>query len=515
MHALRLLVTKQLTAAWRYRWFAVLFTWLICAVGWAYVLSIPNQYLASARLFVDSEAVLTPLLRGLAADNGQGRQLDFLQRTLLSRPNLEKLVSKTDLVLEVNGPADLQKAVEKLSRNVWVNSQGGGMFWIGYRDPNPKLAYDIVQTVLTSFVESKAGNNRAEIANAQAFLQQQINAYERQLRDAERKRAEFRAKYIDLLPSGDGGASKLESASYTVRRLQGQLEDAIGRREALTKEVANTPPLVVTESDGVGGPAGDGRVRAAEIQLQELLLRFTDQHPDVVALRTYIRALKAGTLGSTQDPAAAAAARAAPAGRSRSVPNPVYEQLKVRLVETDSTVASLQRQLAEEIKERDRLDTIARGAPTLQAEYTNLNRDYDVLRQNFEGLLARRESMRISEAAELDSDKLKLQIIEPTQVPTTPVGPARLLMLSGVLAAALAGGGALALLLVQFDQSFHSLDELRDLGFTVVGGVSLLAASVPLRRRVASLGAFALAVLLPIVVYGGLAARVLGLKLPA
>ena len=161
------------------------------------------------------------------------------------------------------------------------------------------------------------------------------------------------------------------------------------------------------------------------------------------------------------------------------------------------------------------MDTIARGAPTLQAEYTNLNRDYDVLRQNFEGLLARRESMRISEAAELDSDKLKLQIIEPTQVPTTPVGPARLLMLSGVLAAALAGGGALALLLVQFDQSFHSLDELRDLGFTVVGGVSLLAASVPLRRRVASLGAFALAVLLPIVVYGGLAARVLGLKLPA
>ena len=516
MHAIRLLVTKQLTAAWRYRWFAVLFTWLICAVGWAYVLTIPNQYLASARLYVDSEAVLTPLLRGLAADNGQGRQLDFLQRTLLSRPNLEKIISKTDLVLDVDGPAELQKAIEKLGRSIWVNPQGGGMFWIGYRDPNPKLAYDIVQTVLTSFVESKAGNNRAEIANAQAFLQQQINVYERQLRDAERKRAEFRAKYIDLLPSGDGGASKLEGASYTVRRLEGQLEDAVGRREALTKEVANTQPLVVVESDAAGGPGADGRVRAAETQLQELLLRYTDQHPDVVAMRTYIRALKAGTLGSTQDPAAVAASKAAAAtGRSRSVPNPVYEQLKVRLVETDSTVASLQRQLTEESKERDRLDTIARGAPSLQAEYMNLNRDYDVLRQNFEGLLARRESMRISEAAELDSDKLKLQIIEPTQVPVTPVGPARLFLLSGVLVAALAGGGALAILLVQFDQSFHSLEEIRSLGYTVVGGVSLLAASIPLRRRVASLGAFACAVLLPIIIYGGLAARILGLKLPA
>lgn len=512
MHALRVLVVKQLASAWRYRWFAVLFTWLICAAGWTYVFTIPNQYLASARLYVDSEPVLTPLLRGLAADSGQGRQLEFLQRTLLSRPNLEKLISKTDLVLEVNGPADLQKMVERLERSVRVHSQGGGMFWIGFQDKSPKLAYDIVQTVLTSFVESKAGNNRAEIASAQAFIQQQINAYERQLRDAERKRAEFRVKYIDLLPAGDGSASRLEGATSSVRRLQGQLEDAVGRRDTLAKALEGTPPVVVTESDGATGGSGNPRLRAAEVQMQELLLRFTPQHPDVVALRSLIVALRSGAVGSGQEPDPAARV-ATP--RNRSVPNPVYEQLKVRLVENDTVVSSLQRQIIEETRERDRLDGIARSVPGLQAEFTNLDRDYDVLRKNFEGLLARRESMRISEAAELDSDKLKLQIIDPPQVPENPNGPKRLLLLSGVLLAALAGGGALALLLVQFDQSFHSVDDIRDLGFTVVGGVSLLAAAVPFRRRAASLGAFALAVLLPVVVYGGLAARILGLKLLA
>ena len=123
--------------------------------------------------------------------------------------------------------------------------------------------------------------------------------------------------------------------------------------------------------------------------------------------------------------------------------------------------------------------------------------------------------MRIAAAADSEGDKLKLQVVDPPQVPQNPVAPKRMVLLSGVLFAALAGGGALALLLVQFDQSFHSIDDARDLGYTVVGGVSLLGGSVPMGRRIASLGAYALAVLLPVVVYGGLAARLMGINLLA
>lgn len=511
MHALKILVRRQLGAAWQHRWWAVLFTWLICAVGWTMALNIPNQYETSARLYVDTDAVLTPLLRGLAADNGQAGQIDTLQRTLLSRPNLQKLISSTDLSLSVNGPADMESMVERLGTAIRMQPQTRNLFTITYRDQNPKLAYDVVQTILTTFVENKTGNNRAEIANAQTFVQQQINAYERQLREAERKRAEFQQKYVDLLPSGDNGTTRLGGAQTAVRQLQGQLTDSVARRDLLMRELSSTSPVVVTETEG-GGGGGNSRIREAERQLQEMRLRFTDQHPDVVALRNLIGAMRSGAVSSA-DPVQGSSRAAA--ARSRSVPNPVYEQLKVRLVENDTVVASLQRQVAEEIRERDRLEEIARGAPGLQAEFTNLNRDYDVLRKNFEELLSRRESMRIAAAADSEGDKLKLQIVDPPQVPQNPVAPKRMILLSGVLLAALAGGGALALLLVQFDQSFQSIDDARDLGYTVVGGVSLLGGSVPLGRRVASLGAFALAVLLPVLVYGGLAARLMGIKLLA
>jgi hypothetical protein len=117
--------------------------------------------------------------------------------------------------------------------------------------------------------------------------------------------------------------------------------------------------------------------------------------------------------------------------------------------------------------------------------------------------------MRISSAAEADGDKVKIQVIDPPQVPQNPVAPKRVLLMSGVLVAGLAAGVGLALLLVQMDQSFHTVEDLRDMGFPVVGGVSLIRQAVPLGRRVLTIGAFAIAASAPMIFYSGLLLRLL------
>jgi uncharacterized protein involved in exopolysaccharide biosynthesis len=557
MSTLLVLARRLLKAAWRYRWLAVAVSWVICGVGWAYVYTIPNSYEASARLYVDADAILTPLLRGLAVDNGLGQQLDVLQRTLLSRPNLEKLVSNTDLDLTVTGPADLEALVNGLSNQIKINPQTRNLFTITYRNNNPKLAFDVVQTILTTFIESKTGNNRSEMENAGLFLQQQIGDYERKLREAEKKRAEFRAKYLDLLPAGDTGASRLDQAQENVRHLQGALTDELATRDMLARELTATPQMVVTEAnDPTGAAPGSAaavalnpRVVEAQRALDELLVTRTDSHPDVILARKHLEEVKASVVKeaaelATQVAAAKSAATGVgpdlsaakpgakgkaeadsaspplkpaakgkadaeaqkPAANTHEVPNPVYEQLKVRMFETESTLSSLQRQLADATRERDRMDEMARSAPGLQAEYINLNRDYDVLQSNYKELLARREEMRIGQAADANADKIKIQVIDPPQVPQNPVAPKRSLMLSVVLALGVAGGAALAVLLVQFDQSFHTIDELRDLGLPVAGGISLLNVAVT-RGRLASAFAFGMALVLLGGLYLGLLYR--------
>ncbi|GAC1337016.1 MAG: Wzz/FepE/Etk N-terminal domain-containing protein [Acetobacteraceae bacterium] len=494
MYQLQVLIRKQLSAAWRYRWPAIAFSWLVCAGGWLYVLNIPNVYEASARMYVDADAVLTPLLRGLAVDTSLGAQVDLLQRTLLSRPNLEKLISKTDLELQTMGASDKSAMAERLASEIHFSPQTRNLFVISYRNQQPKLAYDVVQAMLTAFVESKAGTNRADLENASRFIETQLSLYERQLRDAEHRRAAFYVKYMEVLPQ-DGGVSRLEGAAGMVKSLQGQLTDALQRKSALERELASTQPLLVVESEN--SPAV--RVQAAERQLQELRLRSTEAHPDVIAQKRLIEALKRGDLGPEPG-----AARASSAGTSRSVPNPVFEQLKVRLVETVASIASLQRQLVETTEERDRLETVARGAPGLQADAININRDYQLLTRNYTELASRREAMRMSAAAEASADNVKIQVIDPPLVPQRPIAPKRVVLTTGVLLAGLGAGLGLALLLVQLDQSFHTTDDLHSFGYPVVGGVSMLAAAVPFVRRAVTIGSFAIAAAIPCIIYGGL-----------
>ena len=521
MDELRSLLRRYLLGAWRKRWFAIAVCWMVCVAGWVYVSTIPNQYEASARLYVDSDSVLTPLLNGLALDDTPTNQLDVLQRTLLSRPNLERLISKTDLELAIAGPADLEQLVANLATSIRITPQTRNLFTISFRNSTPKLAYDVVQGILSIFVESKVGANRADMENARVFLQQQISQYERQLREAEARRADFHTKYNDLLPS-DAGVSRLDSARSEVRALEGQLKDVLTKRDMMRREMSTMPATLSLDSDtrpvilpgGFGTAAAENaQLAQAEAHLADLRLRYTDQHPDVVAARNQVAALKAAAAAAPpQQSAAAMAAQqlaALPKPVSRTVPNPVYEQMRMQLFEQETVIASLQRQIADGTAERDRLEGIAHNAPGLQAEYANLNRDYDVLHQNYIELLSRRESMRISAAADSDAEKIKMQIIDPPQVPQIPVAPKRAMMLSAVLVAGLGVGLGLAILMLQFDRSFHSIEDLRDLGLPVVGGISMLGVTVPMRRRVLSAASFALAVLLLCAVYGGLVYRLL------
>jgi polysaccharide chain length determinant protein (PEP-CTERM system associated) len=343
------------------------------------------------------------------------------------------------------------------------------------------------------------------MANARLFLQRQISLYETQLREAERRRADFQAKYVELLPEATaitgvesgGVASKLDSARGKVIDLTGQLKDATAKRDTIKQELASTPPTIVTDPGEAGGSS---RLADLQRQLVEARLHDTDNHPDVIALKGLIAAFKA-------HPVSDGTAAGRPA---RSAPNPLFDSLKERLVDADGVVASMTRQVAEAKGEQARLEGIVKQEPELEAEYQNLDRDYSVLRHNYEQLLARREEANIAQAADTQADKVKLQVVDPPQISKIPVAPNRLLLLSGVLIAGIGGGIGLAVLLAQFDRSFRSIDDLRSLGLPVLGGLSLVAAAAG-RRRYGAIFAVGIGLVLLGAIYGGLIARTLHL----
>lgn len=517
MDNIRILLETYLRAAWRRRWLGVVIAWLICGLGWVGVYMIPNQFQSSARLYVDADAILTPLLKGIAAESSPTTQLEILQRTLLSRPNLEKLVSKTDLDLTINSPSDRERLISHLGDTIRVTPQTKNLFTITYRDRNPKMAHDVVQTLLTIFVEAATGSNRSDMENARRFLEHQISSYEQQLRAAEKQRADFRARYIDILPSTQNPAvPALEGARTNAAALQGKLQDMIVSRDALKREVENTPPMLVVEANPQQQTAAMQQavrtpLQSAEEQLRMLQLKDTEDHPDVIAQKKLIEFLKSRE-AANKPAAAKGGAGSAPDGSlpdlKRSVPNPVYDQLKVKLIEADTQVVALQRQRDDAVSYRDRLQKIQREQPGLIAEYENMDRDYSVLRKNYEELLGRLQAANIAQAADTQADKVKLQIVDPPDTPRLPVAPNRMLLVTGVLLAGLGGGLGVTILFGQMDRSFSTVDDLRNLGLPVLGGISVLGLA-PLRQRLMVVARFGVAVVVLVGVYGGLVVHIL------
>ena len=454
--------------------------------------------------------------------------MEILQRTLLSRPNLEKLISKTDLDLTLNGQSDRERLMTRLAADIKVVPQTKNLFTITYRDKSPKVAHDVVQTLLTIFVESATGSNRTDMENARRFLERQIASYEQQLRGAEKRRAEFRARYVDILPNETNpNVPALEGARTAASQLEGKLQDAMVSRDALKQEVESTPSMLVVESGpgnmtpaqamAAGLPAPKNPVAEAEDQLRVLLLKDTEAHPDVIAQRKLIASLKGEEAKSTSASKAAAATAAAgapatpavdPNQLKRSVPNPVYDQLKVKLIEADTQIVSLQRQRDDAIRYRDKLEKMQREQPGLMAEYQNMDRDYSVLRKNYEELLSRLQSANIAQAADTQADKVKLQVIDPPEIPRLPAAPNRMLLITGVLLAGMAAGTGVTILFGQMDRSFSTVDDLRALGLPVLGGISVLGMA-PLRQRLMTVLRFGFAVAVLVGVYGGLIVHIL------
>jgi polysaccharide chain length determinant protein (PEP-CTERM system associated) len=337
-------------------------------------------------------------------------------------------------------------------------------------------------------------------------MNQQIAAYEAQLRQAETRRAEFTARYVDILPSAQlGGASRLEASRTRLAEVRGQLQDATLRRDSLRQQLEATPQtLAQAQAAAGGGGGGNPQLAEAERQLRELRLRLTDQHPAVVQQRNIIAELRAsgGGGGGTAAPRQQGNGTAAPAGRG-GLPNPVYEQIRLRLVDQDAAIASLERQVRDAEAATEELERLARAAPHVQAELQNLNRDYDIVRKNYEELLARRESLQLAGAARNESDRMRIEVVEPPIVPTIATGPNRQLFAIGVLAAGLGAGAVLVFLLIQLDRGFYTIHDLRALGLPVLGGIS---SAIPRRRQAAGAVVFAGGVAMLLLTFGAVLA---------
>ena len=479
-------IFDYLRGIWRNRWYALGCAWVVCVAGWGVVFLLPDQYQASARVFVDTQSILRPLLQGLTVEVNPDAQVGLVARTLLSRPNLEQIARTSGLDMEAReDPPAMDRLLNHLNQR--INLLGAGrenpnLYSIAFEDRDPRLAKQVIQAVVDVFQVNLVGDTKEDAEAARQFLDGQVAQYETRLREAENRLKEFKLRNVGRMPSeGQTYNTRLQQAATDLSAVRLELTQVENRRNSLQRQLQDALQQQLRGDSEVVILPIDQRIQTLQQNLDELLIRFTEKHPDVDILKQTITDLKKQR---EQDRVRFTASLAESGGSARGQNvNTVYQQLKVRIAEEEANIASLRTRADEYVRRYQELQAQISTLPKIESELVALNRDYEVNRQQHDQLLARRESARLSQEAEQSKQDIRFKIIDPPQVPLKPSGPNRLLLMTMVLGAGLGAGVGLAFLIAQLWPTFDSRRSLmRIADIPVFGSVGLVLSPAVQRR---------------------------------
>jgi len=492
-------IWDEVRGAWRFRWTAVLTAAAVAIAGWLVIFTLQDRYQATTSVFVDKRTALQPALQGQIVEQDVDAQLNFVRQSLLAGPQLLRIAREGGLLPAGIDPRRQDQLLGELSKRIAIDvhsasgreeerNTAGSIYTVVYQDGDRARSLRVVKILLDMLVNDTLGGKRAGSQNAQQFLEAQIADYEKRLRMAEDRLADFKSRHMGLMPTEQGGYfAQLQKESDAVAEVKTKLAQAESRRAALTRQL-HGDVAITSAAPQVGAPGSAGaaagtdtlsRIAEAQAHLDELLLKYTDKHPDVIAARQTLDELKQRRAVEVEslrrgDAAAVAASRASS--------NPVYQSIQLALNQADVDIADLNVELQQhqsKVKELRRyLDT----APQVEAEFAQLNRDYDVNKAQYTALLADLQKARLGERADT-AGSVRFEIVQPPTADFQPVWPRRLQLLAAVLVGALALGGGAAYGLHYLRPVVSSPGSLAQ--FSGVPVLGLVGVAFPERERAA------------------------------
>jgi polysaccharide chain length determinant protein (PEP-CTERM system associated) len=492
-----------LKGVWKYRWVAVSAAWIVAITGWVVVYKMPDDYQASARIYVDTQNVLKPLMAGMTISPDLQQQVSIMSRTLISRPNVERVVRMVDLDIKVKDVKEQERLVKDLMEKIKLATTGrDNLFTIHYNNQNPKLAKDIVQSLLTIFVEGGLGDKKQDSSSAIRFIDEQIKSYEEKLIAGENNLKAFKQKNIGMMPQqGSDYYSQLSRAEEDLNKTRLDLREAEQARDAIRRQISGDEPVLLVDQDesasSIVNVELDSRIDGLNKNLDTLRLNYTELHPDIISTRRLIAQLE-----ERKKEEAKLTRHSADPGKNYS---PMLQQLNVALAEAEADVASMNARVEEYTSRYNRLKSLSNAVPQVEAELAQLNRDYQVNKSNYEKLLERRESAKISGELGSATDLMSFRIIDPPTVPDIPAGPDRSKFYSMVFLGAILAGIGIAFVISQIRPTFHSQVSLREItGRPILGSIPMIWTSKEKIKRRKRLYAFALSLLSLLGLYGAL-----------
>ncbi|RMH37840.1 MAG: hypothetical protein D6690_01740 [Nitrospirae bacterium] len=478
-------VRELLQIAVRWKWWILGWTLVGTAVAGVYAWTYVPVYRSTTVILVEQQTIprsyVDPVVGGTVAE-----RISTITQQVLSRTNLEKVINEFGLYQDLIKEKGYDAAIENMRKIVKLTPKGSGgrleTFTISYAHSDPMVAMKVTEKLASQYIEENLKLREEFVEGAAEFLEEQLAIAKRELDEKERALSEFKLKYMGELPGQlEANLRALDRLQLEKASIQETLNNLTMRLELVQKsmhEYQSVADFLASDpvSPGGGEPTAtplEVQLRTLEQQLAKLKLEYTDSYPDVIDVRNKIDKIKQ-QLAQRKLEASSQQTEASSSSETEQVEgvkyDPYLQELMATRDEIKLQIAAHRDRLRNVTKQMEEISGRIERTPEREQELLKLERDYASLRKNYEQLINKRLSSRISEHLEKRQKGERFRILDPANLPTTPEGlPPYLFVIAGCVVGCGIGYGS-AFLIEQLHPTFRRAEDIE-----VAVGIPMLA----------------------------------------
>ena len=483
--------------AWRRKWLVIASTLIIGAGTFAWSYQLPNVYRAQTTIVIVPQRVPTAYVQPTVTSDVSER-LQFISQQILSRTRLEQLIQEFNLYPAERARMIMEDVIEQMRRDINVGiarprtrRDDTTSFTVSYQSGQARTSLSVTERLASLFVQENL-QDRALLADSTTqFLQAQLDDARRRLVEHEQKLEAFRQRNAGRLPSQ--AQSNLQLMESTQTRLIALSQDISRERDrlaALETTLASAPApevpaaLVIRNAGRIAvEPTAAQQLDAAKAALTALELRLKPAHPDIADAKRKIAELEAKVEDEARQQPLSASTETAPAlFASGNTQRNATIQLEAN--ELRQRLESRKREEAQLRKMMAGYAARVEAAPALEAEVTELMRDYSTLQEQYTTLLNKNEESKLAANLERRQIGEQFRIVDSARLPERPFSPNRMRFNLLGLLAGLGLGVAMIALLEYRDTTFKTDDDVvTSLALPVLAIIPVMS-SADERRRI-------------------------------
>jgi len=424
--------------------------------------TLPDVYESSTLILITPQKLPASYVNSTVTMPIQER-IHAITQEILSRTRLEKIVREFRLYRSTGVGSATDDRVNKLRKNIIFESrQRENSFRLSFESENPQVAQQVAARLASLFIEENLRLREQRAVGTTVFIKSESDRLLKEVEEQEARVHLFKAKNQYELPE------QLGANLSTLEQLRSGLQGNLLRLSALEDRKANLEKQLVNEKQAnqqIINTENGGReyllpqwqrVESLKIRLQSLLSRYSDKYPEVIDLKREIRAVE--TEGSSRE----FENRGSDSTVIRSQRNPVARILLKQIEKLNAEIKSVKSNNQIHREKIAAYQVRVDNTPARAIELSKISRTYNITVLKYQDLLAKLLEAQLSENMEKKQKAEQFQVIDPPNLPKSPVRPNRLGIFLFGFAVAIGGGLALAYMLEMLNNSFKSGTELSD-----------------------------------------------------